>query len=179
MNIKPIAPFLLLALTLQAAFAQTRWNLASSTVSFSIKNAGINVNGSFGTMRADLNFYPEHLAASTISARLDVNTLNTGIDLRDKHLKKEEYFDAAKYPNIQIKSVSFAKNKDGNFVGTFQLGIKKTTKQITVPFSYSESGTNAKFSAQFILNRRDFGVGESSWTMSDEVTVSVQCIASR
>jgi len=159
--------------------AQSRWKPATSSIMFTIKNAGINVSGSFLGLQSELNFYPEHLASSSISATVDVNTINTGIDLRNKHLKKEEYFDVINYPNITMSSVSFEKLAEGYFKGKFKLTIKKTSKEIVIPFYYTENGNTAQLKGTFTINRRDFEVGGSSWTMSDSVTISILVKASK
>lgn len=167
--------FLCISLSLQA---QSRWKVVSSAITFSIKNAGLNVSGKLSGFQSELNFYPEHLASSTIVASVEANSINTGIDLRDKHLKKEEYFDVTKYPKIEMSSVSFEKLAEGYFKGKFKLTIKKTSKEITIPFYYTESGNTAQLKGTFTLNRRDFEVGGSSWTMSDPVTISILVNAS-
>lgn len=161
------------------SIAQPRWKAVSSAVTFSIKNAGLNVSGKLSGFQSELNFYPEHLASSSIVATVEANSINTGIDLRDKHLKKEEYFDVVKYPKIEMSSVAFEKLAEGYFKGKFKLTIKKTSKEITIPFYYTENGNTAQLKGTFTINRRDFEVGGSSWTMSDTVTISILVNASK
>lgn len=164
---------------LNTTLAQARWKAVSSAITFSIKNAGLNVSGKLSGLQSELNFYPDHLASSSISASVDVNTINTGIDLRNKHLKKEEYFDVAKYPKIEMKALSFEKLAEGYFKGKFRLTIKKTSKEMVIPFYYTENGNTAQFKSMFTINRRDFEVGDKSWTMSDTVSISIIVNASK
>jgi polyisoprenoid-binding protein YceI len=171
--------FLSFFLQLKTVSAQVRWKAVSSAVTFSIKNAGLNVSGKLSGFQSELNFYPEHLASSSIVATVEANSINTGIDLRDKHLKKEEYFDVAKYPKIEMNSVSFEKLAEGYFKGKFKLTIKKTSKEVVIPFYYTENGNTAQLKGTFTINRRDFEVGGSSWTMSDTVTISILVNASK
>ncbi len=166
-------------LQLNTVFAQARWKSESFAITFSIKNAGINVSGKLSGFQSEFNFYPEQLASSNILASIDVNTINTGIDLRDKHLKKEEYFDAAKYPKIEMSSVAFEKLAEGYFKGKFKLTIKKTSKEVVIPFYYTENKNTAQVKGTFAINRRDFEVGGSSWTMSDNVSISILVNASK
>ena len=153
--------------------AQTRWNSVSSNITFIIKNAGLSVSGKFSGFESKLNFYPDHLASSTILASVDANSINTNLDLRDKHLKKEEYFDVAKYPKIEMSSVSFEKLTEGYFKGKFKLTIKKTSKEVNIPFYYSESKGTAQLRGSISIDRRDFKVGGNSWTLSDSVKISI------
>lgn len=154
--------------------AQTHWKVSSSFITLKIKNAGLNVDGSIGGLNANIQFDSNNYTKSSIEASIDINTINTGIDLRDKHLKiKEEYFNASKYPKISIKSTVFYKEKDGTYKGIFKLTMKGITKEVAIPFSYTESANTATFKASFTLNRRDYNVGGSSWTMSDNVAISI------
>ena len=175
---KQFLTFLLLTNVLFAA-SQTQWKVGTSSVTFKINNAGIPVNGSFGGLIADIKFDADNLAKSSMEASIDVNTINTGINLRDNHLKKEEYFNVTVYPKISIVSTSFSKDNEQLFKGFFKLTIKGTTKDIVIPFSYSESGNSVIFQATFSLDRRDYNVGKNSLIMADEVTVHIVISATK
>lgn len=170
---KTLLPILITLIVPRILPAQTHWKVSSSSVTFKIKNAGFTVNGSFGGLIADIQFDAENYASGSIEASVDVNSLNTGIELRNSDLKREKYFNASKYPRISIKSISFSKQKDGTFDGFFKLTMKGVTKKIDIPFSYNEKENTAVFKGSFTLNRRDYSVGGNSWTMSDEVTISI------
>jgi polyisoprenoid-binding protein YceI len=151
-----------------AAFAQNTLKVVSSTISFKIKNAGLGVTGTFTGLEADIKFSPDNFRASTIKASVDANTINTEINARDKHLKKEEFFDVAKFPKITMVSSFFGKETNG-FKGYFKLSIKGITKDIVIPFIFD----NNTFTGQFTINRRDFNIGGSSIMMSDNVVISL------
>jgi polyisoprenoid-binding protein YceI len=159
----------LLTSTLVAS-SQTTCKVTSSAITFKIKNAGISVDGTFTGLTANIQFDGISYTKSSIEASIDVNTINTGVDLRNSHLKKEEYFNASKYPKISLKSTTFAKENDGTYKGFFKLTIKGITKDIMIPFTYSAIGT---FKSTFTVNRRDYNVGENSWTMADDVIVNL------
>src|SRR6476620_10065302 len=73
-----------------------------SEIKFVIKNFGLNTSGSLTGLKGTINFDPSNPAASSFNVSVDVNTVNTGSDARDNHLKKEEYFDVAKYSTINF-----------------------------------------------------------------------------
>lgn len=151
----------------------TEWKVTSSSITFKIKNAGFTVDGSFSGLTADIKLDAATSALGSIEASVDANTINTGIDLRDKDLKKEEYFNVKKYPKISMKSTLFAKDKDGTFIGYFKLTIKSVTKDVVIPFSFIETGNGAVFKGSFKINRRDYTVGGNSWILSDDVTINI------
>lgn len=155
------------------SFSQTQWKVTKSTVEFKIKNAGLNVDGSFEGLTAVIKFDAATYSKGSIEASVDVNTINTGIEMRNAHLKKEEYFNAAGFPKINIRSTSFLKDKNDTFNGLFKLTIKGTAKDVVIPFTYVESANGAVFKASFKLNRRDYSVGGNSWTLSDDVTINI------
>ena len=138
-------------------FSQTLWTPVTSEVSFQIKNTGVTVTGRFTGLKTKLAFDPADLAKSSLEASVDVATIKTGIDKRDRDLLEENYFDAAKYKQIEIRSSKLYK-KGSQYAGLFNVTIKGVTKQVEIPFDFNKTGNEATFKGSFNLNRRDFGV---------------------
>jgi polyisoprenoid-binding protein YceI len=162
-----------------AAFAPGNWKLSSSAVTFKIKHAGLVVNGSLAGTQADINFDPVNPAQSSIVASLETGTIETGIALRNKHLRKEQYLYVDKYPRITVRSTKIEKTGTQTYLGYFDLTIKETTKNIQVPFNFTEKANGGDFKGEFKINRLDYKVGESSWLMDNEVIVSIQLNVTR
>jgi polyisoprenoid-binding protein YceI len=168
---------LILLLAVGSISSQAQLKVKSSSVKFKIKNFGINVDGSFSGFSTSLSFKPNNLAKSKITASVKVNTIKTGIAARDKHLKSDDYFDAEKYPTISLKSTKFTKIKGNKYTGFFNVTIKNKTKEISFPFTYiSKKNGDKIFSGTFTVNRRSFGVGGSSISMSDNATVYIEVV---
>jgi polyisoprenoid-binding protein YceI len=166
MKIKSILQIVILLLFAKSSFAQTPLKVVSSAINFTIKNAGLKVNGSFSGLEADIKFNPTEYKTSTIKASVSANNLKTGIEARDNHLKKAEYFDVANFPKITMES-SFIGKDGSSFIGYFKLTIKGITKDITVPFTFE----NNVFKGSFTIDRRTFKVGGNSIILSDNVKV--------
>lgn len=153
--------------------AQTEWQvLNSSKVEFKIKNAGLNVNGSFASPEASVLFSAEALGNSKITASVDASSVDTGINARDNHLRKDDYFGVKKYPKIKMVSQRFEQKGD-EFIGYFKLTIRDVSQEVAIPFSFDESGDKAVFKGSFSINRRDFGVGGWSMILGNEVDLSI------
>ena len=168
------ATLILLLILGSLAFAQiTKHIVNKSSVTFQIKNLGINVGGSFSGLKADIDFDPAHLETSSIEASVQANTVNTDSETRDSHLKSDNYFDAEKYPEIKMKSVSFKHNSGNSYTGTFNLTIKDRTNQVQVPFTYTENSNDGDFKGTLKIKRSDFGIGGKSLVMSNDVTISI------
>ncbi|MDN4164164.1 YceI family protein [Cytophagales bacterium LB-30] len=140
-------------------------------IRFMIKNAGLEVEGEFEKADFILRFYPDNIEKSYLEGKIDVASLNSGIALRDSHLMGEEYFHQKKFRTIHMKSLSLSRVSTSNnhYSGVFLLVIKEKSKEITLPFTFQ----NKQLKAQFELDRRDFGVGGSSFIMSDNVKVEI------
>jgi len=177
MNKKYLTVILLLLVNF--SFAQVKYTVTKSTVTFKIKNLGINTSGSLGGVQANIVFDPAKLDSSHIEASADVNTLNTDNDMRDEHLKSDPYFDVPKYPKITIRSVSLKHKNGNNYTGQFNVTIKDKTQLLEMPFTYIESGGTASFTGTLKLKRTDFGIGSNSMVMSNDITVNIDVETSK
>ena len=171
-NMKKINILIAFAFVSLAAFAATSWTPTTGSVVFHIKNAGITVDGSLKGLSASITFDENDLASSSIYATVKTATVNTGIDKRDEHLRKAEYFDVANHPKIEMRSTSITKSDNG-YTGQFDVSIKGKTKTISMPFTFVNNGTTGKLSGSLKLDRLDFGVGESGFILSDDVKIDI------
>jgi polyisoprenoid-binding protein YceI len=151
-----------------------------SKVKFVIKNFGINTEGTLQGLSGTVNFDPEKLERSFFDVSVDVKTVNTDIESRDNHLRKPEYFDVEKFPKILFKSTKITKTNKPEYLFVFgQLTIKGITKEVKFPFSYQAKNGGYLFEGEFTINRLDFGVGGQSFSLSDELTVSLSVFAKK
>jgi len=157
------------------AFTVPTWKIKTdtSTVTFKIKSAGSWVSGSLGGLAGTIHFDPNDLANSTITGSVDVSTISTENNGRDKHLKSADYFDAATYPKMTIKSKSI--KKDGSdYSMEASITIKSTNKTVSIPFSFVEAdATKGLFKSEFDIDRVEYGVGESGMVMGSTVKISL------
>lgn len=144
-----------------------------SSITFKIKNAGIGVDGSFKGFQGTVDFNPDDLASSKFDVSVDAKTVDTDNNARDNHLREEEYFGVEKYPKISMKSTKIEKVSEGKYKATFDLTLKGKTKSVSFPFSYNKTSTGYKLNGSFEIDRRDYGVGGSSWILSDDVKVFI------
>lgn len=145
--------------------------VAESAIRFQIKNAGLTVDGTLSGLEADIQLDPAHPEQARIRASLPVSSIQTGIALRDKHLQKPDYFDAEKYPLIQLQSKTIRAVGTGQYEGTFDLTMKGTTRELKMPFILSAA---RELRGQLEVNRLDFGIGKKSLVLSDNVTISIR-----
>jgi len=144
------------------------------SIKFQVKNFGLTVDGSFDRFGGKIIWDEFNLPNTSFDVFIDASSVNTGIALRDKHLRKEDYFDAARFPRLHFKSTEvLPTNESGVFEIRGTLTIKEITKALTFSFKHGYEGDNHFFTGQFSLNRRDYGVGSKSLSLSDNVTVLI------
>ena len=167
--------FLLTVAALTAALTCCCQNLElsdeGSSITFKIKNFGLMVDGSFTGLAGTIVFNPNDLSNASLKAQINASSINTGIDMRDNHLKKEEFFDVNTFGTIRFASVKVEKVSDVKYTATGNLTIKKTTKEVKISFTVQQITGGYIFKGAFPLNRRTYHVGGSSMTMADELNV--------
>jgi polyisoprenoid-binding protein YceI len=159
--------------------AQYKADSSKSTIMFKIKNLGINVEGLFRGMEGTISFEPGHPEKASFKASVNVNSINTGNDFRDSHLKKESYFDTERYPRIIFEStriVPTAKKDAWLMLG--KLTMKDHPKEVSFPFTTEETAYGYIFKGTLSINRREFGVGGAS-ILSDNVEIILNVVAVR
>ena len=173
MNLKSFSTAAILLLAATLSFGQSL-TFKSYIVGYTVKNAGFNSTGKFDKMTATASWDENNLANSKFSATVKVASFNSAIKLRDEHLSGTGYFDAAAFPNITLVSTKIEKS-GADYIGTFNLTIKGKVKSVKVPFSVTKNGTEISFNTnKLVINRLEFGIGEKSLTLSDNVTVNIK-----
>ncbi|HUN67092.1 MAG TPA: YceI family protein [Bacteroidota bacterium] len=162
-----IALVLLLALSLAGASAQTTWkgDKAHSTVRFSVTHMLINeVSGRFTDFDVTLTQGKDDFSGSTVEAVIKTASVTTDNEMRDNHLKTDDFFNVEKYPTISFKSTSFEKTGENTYKIAGNLTIRDVTKPVVLDAKYTGSltdqrgNTKAGFRATTTVNRFDYGV---------------------
>jgi len=151
-----------------------------SFVEFSLKHWLSSVKGTVGIDTGVVKI-TEDLNNSSVELVLDARSVNTQNVSRDKHLGKDDYFAAETFPEVKFKSQS-VEPLEGNpiykYLAKGTLTIKDISKPIEILFNYvGESVREGKpsifvFIGETTFNRTDFGVGEPSKALGDEVKIN-------
>ena len=151
-----------------------------SKIGFVIKNLGLNVTGTFSGLKGTIIFDSEKLNASQMEFSVNANSVNTDNEARDKHLRKEEYFDVDKFEFITFKSTKISAavrlnryNVEGNLI------IKGITKPIKFELIAVKKDTEIDLKCNFEINRRNYKVGGGSIILSDNVKMNLNIIANK
>jgi polyisoprenoid-binding protein YceI len=120
------------------------------------------VRGKFTKVEAEIVTAPNPLD-STVTASIDLNSIDTGNSDRDNHLRSADFFEVEKYPEMTYRSTGVKADGD-DFVIQGELTLKGVTKPVPLhlelggfgPDPYG--GTRAGFSATGEISRGEFGV---------------------
>ena len=148
--------------------AITTWNIdpVHSVVEFRVKHMMIsNVKGQFTGVSGILSLDEGNVEDSSITATVDVSSLNTSDAQRDAHLKSADFFDAENFPKISLRSSRIQSIPEGGLLASGQLTIRGVTKDVdfavdgpTSPAKDPWGNTRIGLSATTRINRKDFGL---------------------
>jgi len=153
---------------LAAAAAETyNVDTAHTDITFKVRHMGIsNVTGKFEKFGGSFNIDPKNVKATTGTLTIDVNSISTGNPKRDAHVKSEEFFDAAHFPEMKFvsKEVRDINEKDSTCTLIGDLTIRGTTKDVALKIKGGGiindgwGNERAAFTANGKINRFDYGL---------------------
>jgi polyisoprenoid-binding protein YceI len=142
---------------------------AGSAVGFSITEFLINtVSGKFTRFGGHVTV-GSSLETSKIEATVDVDSIDTGVHMRDGKLVSPEYFDAGRFPKMTFASTQIWGRAD-NFGIKGNLTIKGVTKEVVFTARIQDGGVVV---AETKIDRTDFGI-TSGGTIKNEVRLRLQ-----
>jgi polyisoprenoid-binding protein YceI len=166
----------------------SKWTVdpVHSSVKFSVSHKAVSeVDGTFKMFNGSLDAPTPDFNNSSIKFTVDVNSINTDNDMRDKHLKSDDFFNAEKYPSMTFSSTSFKKIKGTAYVLEGNLTIRDVTKKIKFAVTYGGwvkdpyGNIKAGFKATGKISRSAYGLKWSKMTeaggaiVGDEVTMVI------
>jgi polyisoprenoid-binding protein YceI len=135
---------------------------AHSSIGFSVRHLVVSkVRGNFGTFSGAIVVADD--GTPSVSAEIAVDSLNTGNEQRDGHIKSADFFDAENHPTASFVSTGVRADGD-DYVLAGDFTLKGVTNPIELKLEFNGvnpgmgNGEVAGFEASVVLNRRDFGI---------------------
>jgi polyisoprenoid-binding protein YceI len=175
--------FMAAAIVMAATSFAQNWTLdkTHAKLGFSTTHLMVSeVEGQFKQFDVKLTSTSPDFSDAVIELTASVNSINTDNEQRDGHLKNSDFFDAAKYPNLTLKSKSLKKIADKKYKLTGDLTMHGITKPIEFDVTFNGTAihpytkkTVAGFKVTGTIKRSDFDLGAKypSAVISDEVEV--------
>ncbi|OHV40665.1 MULTISPECIES: YceI family protein [Pseudofrankia] len=157
----------------------------SSSVTFQVRYLGVsNFRGRFDEFDATLTV-GETLDSVSVTASIEMASINTAFPMRDTHLHAAEYLNAVGQPRVTFVSTSVVEGPDG-YEAAGDLTINGVTRPVALTVEYFGSATHpmdgsfrAGFAASTVILRSEFGIdfnmpiGVDQFALSDKVKVEL------
>jgi polyisoprenoid-binding protein YceI len=148
-------------------------------VNFKVKHLVISsVTGNFKSFEGTIESDKEDFTDARINFSADVNSIDTGNEQRDGHLKSPDFFDAANHPKLTFVSTGITQKSGHDYTVTGDLTIRGVTKPVELKAEFGGTqkdfygNTVAGFELEGKINRREFGLQWSAVTETGGVVVS-------
>lgn len=148
---------------------------------FEVSHLGFStMRGRFNTTSGKFSMDIEK-GTGSVEIEIDVASIDTAHEKRDKHLRSPDFFNAAEFPKMTYKSTKVSINKDNTAVVEGNLTIMGVTKPVSLKVDKISCGVhpfNKKevcgFNATGMLKRSDFGMKYGLPGIGDEITLLIE-----
>jgi polyisoprenoid-binding protein YceI len=145
----------------------------ASEITFRATSRLMNADGRFARFSGDVMVDPAVLAGARVSLTIDTASLDTGIEMRDNHLRSSDFFDVERFPTVAFQSVRVeAAGRRATVVG--RLTLHGVTREIAVPIDVQITSAALVASGEFIVNRGEYAMNYNSFLnpIGNEVRVA-------
>lgn len=154
--------------------------------SFEINHLGFSIQrGRFNQTSGKVMLDPES-ASGSIQIAIDTASIDTGLAKLEEHLRREDFLDAARYPQITFTSNKLSFNKDQLIAADGNLTLHGITKPVHLMVDYFHCGMNmiamkntCGANATTTIKRSDFGVDKYVPAVADTVNIVLQIEATK
>ena len=143
---------------------------------FGYSHPSANFAGVHGSIRYDA----QAPAQSSVEVTIPMAGLDTFVPKLDEHLKGEDFFDVAQFPEATFRSTSVRALADGRLEVDGDLTIRGTTRPVTLDVVLNKAAPHPMgdtptigFDATTTVKRSDFGVDKVAPMVSDEVSLRI------
>lgn len=158
----------------------SKWTIDKphSNVKFAVTHLVVSeVEGSFKLFDGSIENTKADFSDAKINFTVDVNSLNTDNDMRDKHLKSDDFFNAEKYPAMKFQSTSFTPVGGNKYKLAGNLTIRDVTKPVVFDVTYGGTvnmmgKTKVGFKAKTTIDRFDYNLKWNKATEAGGLVVS-------
>lgn len=171
-------------------YVAAKWDIdpVHSEVAFTVRHMMVSkVRGRFDKFEG-LIVTGEKPEDSSVTASVDMSSINTGNEQRDGHIRSADFFEVETYPTMTFTSTGIRNLEGDGFLLDGNLTLKGVTRPVTFEAELNGigpdpfGGTRIGFSAIAEINRKDFNVSfdgpipgtSGGVVVSDKVAVNLE-----
>jgi polyisoprenoid-binding protein YceI len=184
-----VATFAIAALSPAASANETyKFDTSGSTIGFSVHQFLGTTHGKFTKFNGKIEIDRERPENSSVTARIDVSSIDTRINKRDDHLRSAEFFNVEKFPQITFKSRTVKRTgpQSGDILGdlTMHAVTRPTTLHVKLLTPIDETSRTRWVVTTDPITRRDFNLmfapaAETVSGISQTVAINIEIEAKR
>jgi len=155
-------------MTAPVATGLKTWSIdsAHSNVEFSVKHMMIStVKGMFQNVEGTAKWDGSNFETASVEARIDTSSITTFNEMRDNHLRTNDFFNSEQWPDITFRSTGVEAKGDDEFVVHGDLTIRDVTQPVKLKAEFEGlmerdafGKRRAAVTAETSINRGDFGI---------------------
>ncbi|MFE9423961.1 YceI family protein [Kitasatospora sp. NPDC006697] len=138
---------------------------AHTRIGFVARHAMVTkVRGHFGQFEGTADLDGADPSKSTVSLTIKTESIDTGVEQRDQHLRTNDFLDAPTYPEITFRSTGVEPLGGDKYRLNGELTIKETTKPVALEVEFDGSATDPYgnlrlgFEGSTTISRKDYGI---------------------
>lgn len=156
----------LVFISLQSMGQATKWTVdkGHSNVKFTVTHYAVSeVEGNFKIFDGSMEHTKADFTDAKVAFTVDVNSINTESERRDNHLKSDDFFNAATFPQMKFVSTGMKALGNNKFQLSGNLTIRDISKPVVFDVSYGGTisagqGRKSGFKAKATINRFDYNL---------------------
>jgi len=138
---------------------------AHTRIGFVARHAMVTkVRGAFHQFEGTAHLDGTDASRSTAQLRIKTDSIDTGVEQRDQHLRTNEFLDAPNFPDITFRSTSVEQLSDTDYRVTGDLTVKNTTRPVTIDLEYTGNAVDPfgnrrlGLEGSATISRKEFGM---------------------
>ena len=165
-----------------------QWNIdpTHSQAEFSVRHMFTKVRGHMVVASGMVEADDRDPLKTVIVARLDPSSVNTGVSVRDDHLRSVDFFDTQRFPEIVFRSAAISLTAKDRYAVSGTLTMHGVDRPVTLDARVAGDGIDpfgnrrAGVSARTTLNRKDFGLNwnrvleSGGLLVGDEIDINLE-----
>lgn len=155
--------------------------LDKSQVSFTSKQMGVPVEGTFKKFSAQLSFDPVKPETGKALVEIDTASVDAGSAEANEEVVGKNWFNVKQFPTAKFVSTGVKPLGNDRYDVSGKLTIRDKTRDVTIPFTLATQGGSTQFLGNFTIKRLDYDIGRGGgWdvdTVADEVSIKFKIAA--
>ncbi|VGO14709.1 hypothetical protein PDESU_03277 [Pontiella desulfatans] len=172
----------LCVLTIGASAETFTIDTGHAEIGFAAKHMMVsNTKGTFNTFEGTIDYDVASKTLKSAQGTIQAASIDTNNEKRDEHLRDEDFFNVAKFPQITFKSTSIKKTGENEFEVTGNLNLLGIDRNVVLPVTINgpvdgrQGGKIIGVECNTSLNRRELGIDHApAAVIGDEVKISIE-----